>query len=63
MHIDRDFLQQTLTELVQIDSVNPSLTAGAAGEAEIADYTQSVLEQLGLITTSHNPADHQSSAA
>lgn len=55
MHIDRDFLQQTLTELVQIDSVNPSLTAGAAGEAEIADYTQSVLEQLGLITTRHEP--------
>ncbi|MCB0033115.1 MAG: ArgE/DapE family deacylase, partial [Anaerolineales bacterium] len=53
--IDRDFLIQTLSHLVQIYSTNPSLLPGAAGEAEIATYTQRLLQDIGLTTTAHEP--------
>jgi acetylornithine deacetylase len=46
--IDRQFLQRVLTNLVRINSVNPSLVPGAPGEAEIAAYVSSMLEDLGL---------------
>ena len=36
--IDEASLVKLLKDLVKIDSVNPSLVPGAAGEAEIAEY-------------------------
>ena len=40
-----------LRELVGIDSVNPSLVAGAAGEAAIVDHLRTRLEKSGFGTT------------
>ena len=44
--IDRDFLVRTMADLVRINSINPTLVAGGAGEAEIAAY---VAESLGRV--------------
>lgn len=49
--IDRDYITQTLQDLVQINSVNPSLTPGGVGEAEIGTYVADVLNDLGLDVT------------
>ena len=38
MPIDRPWLEETLTGLVRIDSVNPALVPGAPGEREISGY-------------------------
>jgi acetylornithine deacetylase len=48
MKIDRDYLFATLRELIQINSVNPTLAGSGKGEAEIADYVARALEGLGL---------------
>lgn len=42
---------ELLRELVSIDSVNPSLVPGAAGEAEIVAYLRARLERSGFTTT------------
>lgn len=42
-------------DLVRIDSVNPSLVEGAAGEAEIATFTADRMEELGLEVRRHEP--------
>jgi acetylornithine deacetylase len=49
-NIDREALTQTLKDLVKIDSVNPSLVKGAAGEKEIANYLEDWMTSLGLKT-------------
>jgi acetylornithine deacetylase len=49
--IDRPYLEDTLIELVQIDSTNPSLTPGAPGEAEIAGCLADKMSALGLEVT------------
>ena len=41
-------LERLLSDLVAIDSVNPSLVPGAAGEAAIGDYIASWLRQRGF---------------
>ncbi len=41
-------LAELLADLVRIDSVNPDLIAGAAGEAEIARFVAAWLEAAGL---------------
>jgi acetylornithine deacetylase len=46
--IDRDYLVAALTEFVQIDSVNPSLVPGGAGETRIAAAVADRLRGLGL---------------
>jgi acetylornithine deacetylase len=46
--IDRDWVRETLQRLVRMDSVNPLLVAGAAGEAEIAGYVAKSLGEMGL---------------
>ncbi len=46
--IDRDYLVAALTDLVRIDSVNPSLVSGGAGEAKIAARVAQKLEALGM---------------
>src|SRR5262245_52920593 len=56
LQIDRDFTIRTLSRLVQINSINPDLSADGAGEAEIGRYVAETLRGLGLETASHEPA-------
>ncbi len=53
--IDADFTTRAVQDLVRIDSVNPSLVSGAAGEAAIAGHVAGVLEELGCDVTRHEP--------
>jgi acetylornithine deacetylase len=46
--VDRRELAELLAQLVAIDSVNPSLVAGGAGEGEIAAFVAGWLEGAGL---------------
>jgi acetylornithine deacetylase len=46
--IDREYLIQTLSDLVRINSINPTLVPGGAGEAEIANYVAGSLNGIGL---------------
>ena len=46
--IDRAYLIQTLSDLVRINSINPTLVPGGAGEAEIANYIAGSLGGFGL---------------
>ena len=55
--IDRDYLIQTLIDLIGINSVNLSLTPDGRGEAEIAAYIAQSLRKLGLDVALHD-ADH-----
>jgi acetylornithine deacetylase len=48
--IDNSKLVALIKDLVMIDSVNPSLVPGAAGEGEIAEYLRDWMEALGLYT-------------
>ncbi len=51
--IDKDYLLKITQELVQINSVNPTLTPDGKGEAEIGAYVAEKLKELGLeVTTS-----------
>jgi acetylornithine deacetylase len=47
-HIDESAAVKLLSDLVKIDSVNPSLVPGAKGEAEIAEHLAEWLRNLGL---------------
>ncbi len=51
--IDERFLTQTLVDLVQIDSRNPSLAPDGPGEAAIGEYIADTLTKLGLDVTTH----------
>jgi acetylornithine deacetylase len=46
--INDDYIIQTLSDLVRINSVNPSLSAGGDGEAELGAYVAEELKKLGL---------------
>lgn len=46
--IDREYLINTLTEMVQINSTNPSLSPDGVGEAEIAAYVADSMVKIGL---------------
>jgi acetylornithine deacetylase len=48
LSIDTEYLTTTLAGLIRINSVNPSLVAGAAGEAEAAGFVLKSLRGLGL---------------
>ena len=48
--INSNELTELLKDMVKIDSVNPSLVPGAAGEAEIASYLKEWMASLGLET-------------
>jgi acetylornithine deacetylase len=54
--IDRTYLHQTIADLVRINSINPSLSPGGAGEKEIAAYLAHAMQQLGLDVAQHEPA-------
>jgi acetylornithine deacetylase len=53
--IDEAYLHETARALVRIDSVNPSLTPGGAGEAAIAAYVAQELDSLGLEVSQYEP--------
>jgi len=55
MPIDRDYCLDTLTQLVRINSINPTLVPGAPGEGEVADYVAANLSRLGLEVERHEP--------
>lgn len=46
--IDRAYLIQTLSDLVRINSINPTLVPDGAGEVEIANYVAGSLGGIGL---------------
>jgi acetylornithine deacetylase len=48
LSIDRDYLHRTLADLIRINSINPDLAPGGAGETEIASYIAGALTRLGL---------------
>lgn len=50
-----------LAALIGIDSVNPSLVPGAAGEAEIARFVRAWLEERGIETRTHEAAANRPS--
>ena len=49
--IDLNYLISTLTDLVRIDSVNPGLVPGGAGESRIAACVAEKLKALGMAVT------------
>jgi acetylornithine deacetylase len=53
--IDKPYLLKTLTDLVGIESINPTLGPGGSGEANIAAYLAQAMEELGLRVTTHEP--------
>ncbi len=59
INIDSDYLLQTLTKLVQINSVNPELSENGVGETEIAAYTANALQSIGLETTTYEIAPNR----
>lgn len=52
---DPDFVLRTAIELVRIDSANPTLVPGAAGEVEAAAFVARSLEEAGLEVRLHEP--------
>ena len=50
MKIDEQYTRETLVRLVQINSINPTLAAGAPGEREIAGFIAGSLGSIGLST-------------
>ena len=48
--IDRNAVIRALADMVRIDSVNPDLAPGGAGEANIANYAAGVMRDMGLET-------------
>ncbi len=55
LSIDGRYITETLSDLVRINSVNPSLVAGAPGEAEVANYVEQALNELGVDVSRHEP--------
>lgn len=59
LSIDSKYVQETLVDLVRINSINPSLAADGKGEAEIAAYVADKLKQLGLEVTLYPIEDNR----
>jgi acetylornithine deacetylase len=55
MRIDEQYTRETLARLVQINSVNPTLTPGAPGEREIACFIAESLRGCGLDSDIYEP--------
>jgi acetylornithine deacetylase len=51
--IDEQYTLQTLKDLVKINSINPILSQGGRGEAEIGSYVADSLNDLGLQVATH----------
>jgi len=54
--IDENYLVQTLSDLIHINSVNPSLSPDGPGEAESGAYVADALKQLGLQVATYDLA-------
>ena len=52
---DANAIERLVADLVAIDSVNPDLVPGGAGEAEIAAFTAAWLRQAGLEVVVDDP--------
>ncbi|HEV8130125.1 MAG TPA: ArgE/DapE family deacylase [Acidobacteriota bacterium] len=59
--IDRDYLIETLRDLIGIDSRNPSLVSGGPGEAEIAAYVADRLRNINLQVEIFEPESRRTS--
>ena len=59
--IDRDYLRDTLVDLVRINSINPGIAPTGPGEAEIAAYVADALHKLNLEVSTHEPAPGRTS--
>lgn len=59
--IDRDYLTRVLTDLVRLESINPTLVPGGSGEAEIAAYVAGAMAKIGLEATIHEAAPGRAS--
>ncbi len=55
VEVDRDLTLSILRELVCINSINPALELGGAGEEQAARYVAAVLEGAGLKVYVHEP--------
>lgn len=55
LSIDRKFLIEILSGLVRINSINPSLVSGGAGEAEISVFTAGTMREIGMEVSIHEP--------
>lgn len=55
LHIDREYLTKLLADLVRINSVNPTLVPGGAGEAEVAAYIAQALGEFNVEVATHEP--------
>ncbi len=53
--VDHDYLQDSLVNLVRINSINPNLVPTGPGEAEIAAYITNALHKLDLEVATHEP--------
>jgi len=53
LKIDQNYTLKTLKDLVQINSINPVLSPGGKGEAEIGAYVADSLNGLGLQVTTY----------
>mgnify|MGYP001820550418 FL=1 len=53
LKIDQRYTLQTLKDLVQINSINPVLSPGGKGEAEVGSYIADSLKGLGLQVTTY----------
>ena len=52
---DTGAIERLVSDLVAIDSVNPDLVPGGAGEAEIAAFTAAWLREAGLEVVVDDP--------
>lgn len=53
IHVDHSYITEILRQLIQIDSTNPSLVPGGAGEEAIARYVSQQMSNAGLVVHTH----------
>jgi acetylornithine deacetylase len=62
IQIDRDYVVRTLADLVKINSINPTIAPGGAGESQIAAYVAEALRRSGLRAAVYRHAPGRASA-
>ena len=61
IQVDRDYVIRTLADLVRINSINPTIAPGGAGEHEIACYAAESMRRCGLAVELHSHAPGRTS--
>ncbi|MGE0354348.1 MAG: M20/M25/M40 family metallo-hydrolase [Gemmatimonadales bacterium] len=56
LHIDAEYVIETLRDLVRINSINPGFSGGTTDEAEVAAYTSRAMQQLGMQVSEYSVA-------